>query len=55
MMEDNEKKVLYLADVLEKYIQTNDLKVPLSPPRKSKTSKGCPGREKSSLRPNNLL
>ena len=27
MMEDNEKKVVYLADILEKYIQSNDLKV----------------------------
>jgi len=29
MMEDNEKKVLYLADILEKYLQSNDLKVHL--------------------------
>jgi hypothetical protein len=30
MMEDNEKKVLYLADMLEKHIQANEFKVALA-------------------------
>jgi hypothetical protein len=55
MMEDNEKKVLYLADLLEKYLHSNDLKVGVSLLRRSKTSKGCLGPEKSYLRRSSWL
>lgn len=46
MAEDNEKKIAYLADVLEKYMKNNDIKVIQLLFRKLKQSNDCHGLEK---------
>lgn len=46
MTEDNDKKVIYLAEVLEKCVKAKDLKVLLGLFRKYRESKGCLGLAK---------
>lgn len=53
MAEDNEKKIAYLADVLEKYIKNNDIKVAIPSYRKLKQSNDCLGHEKPLFKLNN--
>jgi len=53
MAEDNDKKVVYLAEVLEKCVKAKDLKVVVRLFRKWKGSKDCLGLEKRLCKPKN--
>lgn len=47
MSEDNDKKIIYLSEVMEKCVRCNELKVLLPPLRRCRLLSGCPGPAKS--------